>query len=58
MIGFLTCLAGVLLPFRARVLFSELIGWMIQGIYLAYFGTLNYLLKSLKGGKQGAVDAE
>lgn len=46
--AFAVCLIGVLLPWRLRVVFSEIIGWFTQFIYFSYFGILNFILKELK----------
>jgi hypothetical protein len=47
-IAFMICLLGVLLPWRLRVVFSEILGWMVQQIYYSYYGILNFILKELK----------
>ncbi len=52
-IGFMICLVGVLLPFRLRILFSEFLGWLYQGGNFFYYGTLNFLLRSLRTDKKG-----
>lgn len=48
LIGLLISLIGVLMPWRLRIFFSELLGWFTQFIYFTYYGILNYLLKELK----------
>lgn len=48
LIGFIISLIGVLLPFRLRIIFSEIIGWLYQFCYLTYYGTLNLILRQLK----------
>jgi hypothetical protein len=47
-IAFMICLLGVLLPWRVRVVFSEILGWIVQHIYYSYYGILNFILKELK----------
>ena len=47
-IGFTICIISLLLPWRLRILFSELLGWFTQFIYYSYYGILNFLLKELK----------
>lgn len=45
--SFFICLAGVLLPHRARIIYSELLGWLVQFVYMNYIYILKYLLASL-----------
>lgn len=52
-LGFLICLIGVLLPWRARVIFSELLGWIAQAMTGAYFLLVKFIVKSLAGPKAG-----
>lgn len=55
--AFLVCLPGVLLPYRARVLYSEALGWAVQFVYMNYIYVLKYLLASLAeppGGERKA----
>ncbi|MEZ4268639.1 MAG: hypothetical protein R3F39_19960 [Myxococcota bacterium] len=51
----LVCCFALLLPFRARILFAEAVGWAMQFVYFTYYGTLNYILKELK---KAAADNE
>lgn len=44
----LVCCFALLLPFRARILFAEAVGWTMQFVYFTYYGTLNYILKELR----------
>ncbi len=44
----LVCCFALLLPFRARILFAEAVGWAMQFVYFTYYGTLNYILKELR----------
>jgi hypothetical protein len=56
----LVCCFALLLPFRARILFAEAVGWIMQFVYFTYYGTLNYILKELRKAaaeKEGAVTA-
>lgn len=46
-LGFLFCLIGILLPWRLRVLYSELLGWIFQGLYLIYFSLIKFISKNL-----------
>lgn len=47
-IAFVVCVIAVLLPWRLRIVFSEILGWFVQGAYFAYYGILNYLIRELK----------
>lgn len=47
-IGLSICLLALLMPWRLRVLFSELLGWITQFIYYTYYGILNFILAELK----------
>ena len=49
--AFPLCLAGVLLPWRLRVIYSECMGWMVQFIYMNYIYTLKFILKELEKAK-------
>ncbi|MCK9594779.1 MAG: hypothetical protein PHH68_07375 [Candidatus Omnitrophica bacterium] len=53
MLGLLICFIGVLLPWRARVIFSELLGWIAQAMTGAYFLLAKFIIKSLSGSKAG-----
>jgi hypothetical protein len=52
LIGFIISLIGVLLPFRLRIIFCEMIGWLYQFCYLVYYGTLNLILRQLKNKRE------
>lgn len=47
-LGFILCATAILLPFRLRIIFTEILGWFIQFFYLAFYSTLNFILKELK----------
>ncbi|MBP7795740.1 MAG: hypothetical protein KA059_03060 [Elusimicrobiales bacterium] len=47
-IAFFICLFGVLLPFRARIIFSETLGWFVQVFYMGYVYTIRFIIKELK----------
>ena len=49
--AFLVCLLAVLLPWRLRIVLSEILGWMTQAIYLSYYGIFSFILKQLKDEK-------
>ncbi len=45
---FFLLLFALLLPWRARVLFTEGLGWVLQGLYGVYFALMRLLLKNLE----------
>lgn len=47
-LAFLICTIGVVLPWRARIIFSEILGWMTQFIYLEYIVILRFIINELK----------
>lgn len=51
-LGLIICLFSLILPWKARVLFSEILGWITQFIYYTYFGILNYLIREIKKSKE------
>ena len=52
-LAFFICLAGVLMPWRLRVLYSEALGWLVQFVYLNYIYILKFILRELEKGKEG-----
>jgi len=46
--AFLICCMGVLLPHRLRCLYSSFLGWCTQGVYFAYYGLVNFILRQLR----------
>ena len=54
-IGYVICLIGVLLPWRLRVVFSELLGWVMQALYFAYFSLLKFIVSSLADKEEKAT---
>ena len=53
LLGFIVSVLGLLLPWRLRVIFSEILGWITQFVYYTYYGIFNYLLKELKHEEEG-----
>ncbi len=47
-ISFIVCSIGIILPYRLRILYAEIIGWSVHFFYTGYYGTLNYILHELK----------
>lgn len=41
------CLIGVFLPHRLRIYYSELLGWVVQFVYMNYIYTLKFIIKKL-----------
>ena len=58
LIGFVVCAIGLILPHRLRIWFSELLGWIIQGMYFAYAGLINYLLRELRKESTAKPEAD
>jgi hypothetical protein len=57
-IGFFVCLLAVLMPWRLRVIFSEIMGWLVQSFYFTFYGILNYILKELKKAESERQEKE
>lgn len=53
-IAFIICAIGVLLPWRLRCLYSEILGWITQFIYLNYVVVLKFIIKELEKAKTQA----
>jgi len=55
--AFFICLAGALLPWRLRVIYSEALGWVVQFVYMNYIYIIKFILRELGkdsgGGKRG-----
>jgi hypothetical protein len=47
-LGIFISLIGLLLPWRLRILFSEILGWITQVIYFTYYGIFNFILNELR----------
>ena len=50
-IGFIICIFAVLLPWRIRIIFAEIVGWFVQIFYGVYYGLFNFMLKELRKAK-------
>jgi len=46
-LAFIICFVGLILPCRLRIIYTEIIGWMTQFIYLIYFSILKFIVKNL-----------
>ena len=51
-IGFIVCFFAVIMPWRLRVIFSEILGWIVQTFYFTFYGILNFILKELKKSQE------
>ena len=47
-LGWVICSVAMFLPWRPRILYAELLGWIVQFLYWTYYGILNYLLQELR----------
>ena len=47
LLGLIICSIAVLLPWRARVLYNEALGWTAQFFYYNYYCILSFILKEL-----------
>jgi len=45
--GFILCAIAVILPWRARIIFSELLGWLAQLFYFSYYFLVKVILSNL-----------
>ena len=51
-IGLIISFIGLLLPWRLRIFFSEILGWITQFIYFTYYGIFNFILSELRKAKE------
>jgi len=47
----LVCLIGLALPWRLRVAYANLLGWITQGTYWVYGAVMKKLVDNLRKGK-------
>jgi len=52
-IGFIICFFAIILPCRIRIIYSEILGWMAQLLYLLYFSIAKFIIKNFAGVKKG-----
>jgi hypothetical protein len=57
LLAWFVCGLAILLPWRLRVLYADLIGWLVQFLYFTYYGILNFLLAELRKAKEEKKDA-
>lgn len=48
---FLVCLLALALPWRLRVWYANLLGWITQGAYRVYQAVMKTLVENLQPGK-------
>jgi hypothetical protein len=53
LLAYIICSIGVLLPWRLRILFAEALGWIAQGMTLAYFFIVRMIIRALSPEKSG-----
>jgi hypothetical protein len=46
-LAFIICSVGVILPWRLRIIYSEILGWVAQAATAAYFYIVRFLVKNL-----------
>ncbi len=51
LIAFIICSIGVLLPWRLRCLYIEVLGWITQFFYFSYFFILKFIINELEKAK-------
>ena len=44
----LVSIIGVLLPWRLRIIYAEIIAWTVQAVYSFYFWLFNLILKNVE----------
>lgn len=57
LLAWFICGLAILLPWRLRILYADLIGWVVQFLYFTYYGILNFLLAELRKAKEEKKDA-
>ena len=51
-IVYLLCGFALLLPCRLRIMYSEIIAWLLQGFYSIYYFTMKKVLTEIKNDKK------
>ncbi len=46
-IAFIICTIAVVLPYRLRTIFSEILGWIMQFLYLLYYVIFKCIIDNL-----------
>jgi hypothetical protein len=52
LMGFFICFSALLMPGRIRVIFSEILGWITQFLYMNYFAILKYIINELNQSEE------
>ena len=50
-IAFIICSIGVIIPFKLRCLYTEILGWITQFFYLSYVTILKFIITELEKAK-------
>lgn len=51
-LAIILCGLGLILPWKLRCIYIEILGWITQFIYLSYIVILKFILKELEKAKQ------
>ncbi|MGE0268514.1 MAG: hypothetical protein AB7S78_08685 [Candidatus Omnitrophota bacterium] len=54
-LAILLCGFGLIMPWKMRCVYIEILGWITQFIYLSYIVILKFILKELEKAKQEQV---
>lgn len=49
---YLICGTALLLPFRTRIIYAEIIAWFLQLFYYIYYSTMKKILKEIQYDKK------
>jgi len=49
---YLICGTALLLPFRARIIYAEIIAWFLQLFYYTYYSIMKKILKEIQNDKK------
>ena len=47
LLGIVICSIGVILPWRMRIWYAELLGWTVQAFYLLHYNMIKFMLHHL-----------
>jgi len=50
-LAIILCTFGLLMPWKLRCIYIEILGWITQFIYLSYIVILKFILKELEKAK-------
>ena len=52
-LALIICSVAVILPWRLRIIYAEMLGWAAQAVTAAYFHIIRFLVKSLSSPENG-----